>query len=121
MVRVCPAETIFPHVHLPHLCLGHGAVGVPATTMRVAHTLKVVTQAKLAAVILQGGVHSPIFRRVNLPLQAKTRCHLQVGPPAKGSGPFPVEGGLSILSPPGRVPVGWCQVLLPHAGWLVEV
>ena len=55
--RVGPIETIFTHVHPPHLCLGHGAMGVPATTMRVTHTLKVVTEAKVAAVICHGDFH----------------------------------------------------------------
>ena len=62
--RVGPIETIFTHVHPPHLCLGHGAMGVPAATMRVTHTLKVVTKAKVAAFIRHGGVH-PLVRHHN--------------------------------------------------------
>ena len=74
-------------------------MGVTAATMQVTHTLKVVTEVNVAAVIRHGDVHSLVCRHIDLPLQAKNLALPASGPSAKGSGLRPIEGGLSVLDP----------------------
>ena len=86
--------------------------------MRFAHTLKAVTQKKVAAVVYNGGVHELIFCHIDSPPQAKPWHHLQVV--RRTRAPFFLVGdGLAVLAPRGRGPSGWWKVLLTHVGWIV--